>query len=407
MRRTRLCDSDRMTRPPAQAKSAPFDWLPDRHLHVVATLAHADELITHVAETLRPLIRDGAIEIENRYEGGVCLAMVKAVKPVPPAVSRYAADALTQLRAALEHVLFTEVRWAAGRELTVQEAQAVEMPACTQAERFTAWLNHGRRKPLGPLQDGSPLVKRMRQLQPYNLRNDPEHHPLRLLVTHTNTAKHQTPIVAATRVARVVLDSIPPGVEIPEPSDGPVRVGDVLAIAPAGVVLPMDVWPTISIQRPHTGEYPVLITELASIADWVRKVAIPILVTGTNDVDTLPAHVDTTIGWADPRAVIAAGNQVTAAAKFQASIGAATGREGLRNILKAHSPDLPATKVRRWIADLTDDEVVTRLRSLVPGTAAEAALASQRVVDSWVADVQAQIAPGRTEDAAVTPGVSG
>ncbi|MBT0993904.1 hypothetical protein KIN34_06340 [Cellulomonas sp. DKR-3] len=366
-----------------------YDWLPDHQLHVVATLAHADHLIELAAETLRPVLRDGAVELHDRYEGGLCLATVKAVKPIPPAVSRYTADALTQLRAALEHVLFVEVERATGRDLTESEARAIEMPACTDADDFGKWLNDGRRKKLSALRDGTRLVKRIRELQPYNLRKQPDQHPLRLLVAHTNLAKHRAPLVAATRVGRVIPDSMPPGVEIPEPSGQPVRVGDVLAIAPAGVVLPMDIWPTISVRRPHTGEFPILLSEFELIADWVRTVAIPILVTGGSNVTHLPVELDTTAAWDDPRAVIAAGGHVTAPARFRRSIQVRIGREGLRDMLDVHPAKPDRDAIRRWVRSLSDDDVLARITAVTAGTSVEIMLRNKAVTDGWVDEVTA------------------
>lgn len=367
--------------------SRDFDWLPDNQLHVVATLAHADHLIELAAEALRPVIRDGAVEVHDRYESGLCLATVKSVKPIPAAVSRYTADALTQLRAALEHVLFAEVERAVGRDLTEREARAIEMPACTDADDFTRWLNDGRRKAMAPLKGGSRLVKRIRELQPYNLRTDPEQHPLRLLVAHTNLAKHRAPLIAATRVGRVIPDRTSPGVEVPQPSGQPVQVGDVLAIAPAGVVTPMDIWPTISVQRPNTGEYPILLNELELIADWVRTVAIPILVTGGRDVAPLPVQLDTTAGWDDPRAALAAGGHVSAPARFRRSIQVRIAREGMRDMLDLHpaKPDRAAT--RRWIGSLTDDEVLARIATVIAGTNVEVILHNKAITGGWLEEV--------------------
>lgn len=381
-----------------------FDWLPDHQLHVVATVAHADHLIELAAEALRPVLRDGAVEMRDRYEGGLCLATVKAVKPIPPAVSRYTADALTQLRAALEHTLFVEVERAAGRDLTEREARAIEMPAFTDADDLTRWLNDGRRKSLAPLKDGTRLVQRIRELQPYNLRKQPDQHPLRLLVAHTNLAKHRAPLVAATRVGRVIPESMPPGVEVPEPSGQPVKAGDVLAIAPAGVVLPMDIWPTISVQRPHTGEYPILLHELELIANWVRLVAIPILVTGSRDVPPLPVKLDTTLAWDDPRAVLAGGGYMTAPARFQRSIQVRIAREGLRDMLDLHPAQPDRTASRQWIGSLSDDEVLARIASVTAGTSVDVMLRNKAVTDGWVEEVNAYAgasAPGT--DGATVP----
>ena len=387
--------------------SADLGWLPDHQLHVAATLAHADHLIELAAEALRPVLLNGPVELRDRYEADLCLVTVKAVKPIPPAVSRYTADALTQLRAAVEHVLFVEVERATGRDLTEREARAIEMPACTAAEEFSRWLNDGRRKTLPPLKDGTRLVKRIRDLQPYHLRKQPDHHPLRLLVEHSNLAKHRAPVVAATRVTQVIPDRMPPGVEIPPPSAEPVQVGDVLAIAPAGVVVPLDIWPTISVRRPHTGEYPVLLSELELIADWVRLVAVPILVTGSRDVAPLPVQLDTTVGWDDPRAVLAPGGQLTATSRFKHFLQVQIAREGLRDMLDVHpaKPDRNATQ--RWIGSLSDDDVLKHISEVTAGTSAEVMLHNKAVTDAWVEELNALVEPSDATERELIQGAGG
>jgi len=80
---------------------------------------------------------------------------------------------------------------------------------------------------------------------------------------------------------------VDPRVRIPNPVEGPVKVGDVLAETPFGVRVPVTLFPTIGLNRPGTDRWPVLVTELDDIATWVRTQAVPILITGTPDVDPL------------------------------------------------------------------------------------------------------------------------
>ncbi|GAA3810781.1 hypothetical protein [Cellulomonas soli] len=370
-----------------------YGWLPDHQLHLVATLAHADHLIELACEALRPIIRDGAVDLRDRYEGAYCLATVSAVKPIPPAVSRYTADALTQLRAAVEHVLYAEVEHTLGRDLTDREEKVVETPAFTDADNLTRWFNDSRRKTIGPLQDGTRLAKRVRELQPYNLRKTPDQHPLRLLAEHTNHAKHRAPVIAATRIGTVIPDWMPPGVEIPAQAERPVEVGDVLAISPRGVVLPMDIWPTISIRRPHTGQYPVLAHELDLIADWVRTVAIPILIAGTRDVAPLPVQLDTSAPWADVRDALADGGHMTAAARFRRSIQVAIARDNLAFVMDSHPEQPGRSDVRRWVAALSDEEVLERATSIGGVVSVDDAVYAKSVTDRWVDEIRAVATP--------------
>ena len=124
------------------------------------------------------------------------------------------------------------------------------------------------------------------------------------------------------------------------------NVGDVVAIAPAGTVLPLDVWPTVTLQRPHTGERRVLVTELGYIADWVRNVAIPMLIIGRHDVTPLPAQLDTSRGWNDLRAALVDAGTTTAVERFDRSIQVVIAREGLRDILAEHGARPPRAEVR-------------------------------------------------------------
>lgn len=56
------------------------------------------------------------------------------------AVPRLAADALNQMRGAIEHALFAEVEQMAGRKLEPSEAQDIEMPVKTDSEGLAQWF---------------------------------------------------------------------------------------------------------------------------------------------------------------------------------------------------------------------------------------------------------------------------
>ena len=162
-----------------------------------------------------------------------------------------------------------------GRELTRDERRRLEMPVYTDAAKFDSWLKQKKRPDLGPLRDGSPLVQRIRALQPYQRQKKIDEHPLRLLAEYTNHAKHQAPVRIATQIVAVVpswsaprLDSVQPKLE------GPARPEDVLASTPLGTVVSYDIWPTVTISRPHTQTWAPLMRELADIEEWLRMVAV-------------------------------------------------------------------------------------------------------------------------------------
>jgi hypothetical protein len=213
----------------------------------------------------------------------------------------------------VEHTLFAEVEHALGRHLDEHESRRIEMPASTSVDDFDDWLRSRRRRDLAPLQDGSVLVGRIRDLQPYQ-RRDVDNHPLRVLAEHTNLAKHRTPGVAATLLAAVIPD-VPGGdlrianVE----ADHPIRAGHVLVSGPVDVRIPLAIWPKVSIKRPHTDTWHVLVKELSELEQWVRTVAVPYLITGTYELRPLPPHLDTSRGYIDIQSALSSAGETAAA----------------------------------------------------------------------------------------------
>lgn len=343
-----------------------YSWLPEHHLHAAATLAHADELIDRAGQVLFGYLRPpGPFRLETVAEEQVAHVVVAGVAPLPAAAARYAADALTQLRAAIEHTVYAEVEHQLGRLLTGQEAKTIEMPASISEENFTAWLKGRRRAELPPLRDGSLLVQRLRDLQPYQ-RRDHDNHPLRVLAEHTNLAKHRAPAVAATLLGAVIPDAPHPDVQVaatgPASVKGerPARAGDVLASGPLHVQVPLSIWPKVSIQRPHTGTWHVFMTELGELEDWVRKVAVPKLAIGTHEVDPLPPQLDTTVGHEDMRAALASAGDVPAHARATRRIQAGTVRIGLVETVALHPSRPDVRRLQAWLETLDDDEVLDR-----------------------------------------------
>lgn len=308
-----------------------------------------------------------------------------------------AADVLTTLRAAVEHTLFAEVEHANRRPLTAVEARSIEMPAALTADDFGKWLAGRKSRAPRPLQAGSPLLEWMRTLQPYQRASSPGEHPMALLVAHSNLAKHRMPAVAALRLAMIRPDDgtpLDPRVKIPNPVEGPVKVGTVLAETPVGVRVPVTLFPTIGMNRPGTDRWPVLVMELDELASWVRKQAVPILITGTADVDALPARYDIDVGHDDARSAIAAGTYATAGERYRVRLGAAVSRIDLPGLIASH-PDHPdRNPIDRWVASLSDDELLRQMSRLKPvGTSADPRH-TMRVLDDMLAEVRAHDADG-------------
>jgi hypothetical protein len=106
-------------------RDADCSWLPDHQLHVVETLAHVDHTIERLLRLTHDYTEHGTITFAEVNKGDRVDVVVQEVAPLPQAIPRLVADALTQLRAALEHTLYAEVEAALGRPLTEEEAKSV------------------------------------------------------------------------------------------------------------------------------------------------------------------------------------------------------------------------------------------------------------------------------------------
>jgi hypothetical protein len=207
------------------------------------------------------------------------------------------------------------------------------------------------------------LVVRLRNLQPYH-RHDADNHPLRVLAEHTNLAKHRAPAVAATFVAKVIPDVADPDIVINPNSGRPVQPGDTLVTGPPNTRVPLSIWPMVSIQRPHTGAWQVLVKELGYLEEWVRTTAIPILIAGTRDVSPLPPQIDISVGHRDARAALAEARVVPASTRTERAISAAVARDGMVDALSVHPDAPPVAAIAAWAEALDDEQVLERQEQL-------------------------------------------
>lgn len=352
---------------PMRRVDADHFWLADHQLHTAATLAHVDDTIDRALGLAFDYSAQGPLTLGNVVRGDRDVVVVEAIAPLPAALPRLVADALNQLRTVLEHTLYAEVEAQLGRPLTDAEAVRIEVPACLTAEKWEKWLKDGKRSQLAPLRAGAPLAERIGRLQPFH-RRDVDDHPLYLLVKHTNVAKHRTPAEIATRIGTIYpddpgadLDTVAPLDLRPRPGSGVcVRVGDAIASAPLGEHVSLSVVPTVCLRRPHTGVWTILAHELRLLDDWVRTVAVPVLLTGRHDVPVIPPQLDISTGYEDLRGLLAAAGTVPAAERSQARFEAEAARAGLVDVL-APSHGCPEEKtVRAWAQTLTDAEAVDR-----------------------------------------------
>lgn len=345
-----------------------YNWLPDHHLGVAATLAHADEVIAQAANLLYTYQSqaDGIFQLKEVPVVTYSETVVTSIAPIPRKVPLLVADALVSLRNAIEHLIFGEVEFRDGA-LDAKAARLVEMPAATTLDDFQEWI--ARRRKNGPpsLQRGSDLVRRIDGLQPYQRVRDPEGHPMALLASHTNYSKHRAPAITAVRLAAIHReDKSPPSLaDVQRLPEVPLRVGDVIARTPRGVRIPVALFPTIGINRPGTEQWPVLMTELEALSHWVRTQAVPRLITGMAPPSpALPTRYDIAIGHDDERRALSAGSMVSAAELHRERIGAAAARLDILETLVPMEGAPSRERLSAWLESLSDREVIDRIRQL-------------------------------------------
>ncbi|MEW2488238.1 hypothetical protein [Streptomyces sp. NPDC048411] len=350
-----------------------YTWLPDHQLHVAATLAHVDQTLDRVIRMIHAYTTaQDPLSLKTVVDGHQAHAVVTAIAPLPEAIPRLVADALTQLRAALEHTVYAEVEHLLARPLMAEEARSIEMPASTSPADFESWLNHRRRRALPPLQPGAPVAQRIRALQPFNRRASDEH-PLKILVEYTNLAKHRRPAVAAARLGAVYPDAPHPGLVVvqplerrPQPGSGqPLHVGDTLATGPRGEYIPLSIITTVSLQRPHTGVWNIAVKELESLEDWVRTTAIPMLVTGGRDVAPLPPQLDISTGHDDLRTALPRAGVLSATERGGHRLQAEVARADLAEFLVPLVGSDTSGTIDAWVSTLTDDVARERIDHLI------------------------------------------
>ncbi|MBD8704912.1 hypothetical protein [Frigoribacterium sp. CFBP 13712] len=341
-------------------KESPFSWLPNHQLHVLASLGYVDDLLDDAARLLRDHSRAGAFVLESVMDGSASEVRIAGLRPIPPAVSRLTADTLNNLRNVLEHTLFAAVEHDLGRTMTTQEARSIEVPAAGTEAAFNAWLNDKRRLSLPPLCNGSPLAEALRQLQPFTWQGE-DTSPLQLIVEHTNASKHRAPAVAQTQLGEVTPDLRVPGLVIPPPTGQPAAVGDLVASGPQGTHVGLDVWPTVTIRRPASGQWKVLQLELSYIEEWVRLIALPALL-GLKPNEVLRATTDVRAEVDNLREAAAVATDDPALTRnTRILVAEGVMRPGMLDLL------LPVCRsrkeraaVRSWVDSQTDEQIITR-----------------------------------------------
>lgn len=349
-----------------------YAWLPDHHLDVASTLAHADEVISQASCLLLDYQTQpgGIIELRESSTNTRNRLIVAGIAPIPKKIPLLVADALNALRNALEHTLFAEVEFRDG-VLNRRAAKQIQMPAMETYSDFHNWVE-GRTKSGPPsLRRGGDLLKRIEDLQPFHRTRDAKSHPMAVLALHTNHSKHRAPVITAVGLAGVLRDDGSPLslADFERRPETPIQVGDVIAEAPRGVQIPLSLYPTIGVNRPGTDRWPALILELKELSEWVRLQAVPRIITGeAPPMFSLPAWYEIASGHMEERLALSEGVADSATDRYRERLTAATLRSSMAETLSRMDSAPSLEETRAWFASLSDREVIDRMRQLNPNS---------------------------------------
>lgn len=345
------------------------DWLPDRHFDAAATLAHVDEVMSQVSDLLFAYQdpRNEPIGWEEVANDGSSELRVSFVRPIPPKITRLVADVFNGLRGAIEHTLFREVELLEGGSLGDAAALLVEMPAALTPEKLDEWRKSRQKRGPRTLREGTELHRRIESLQPFQCASDAGSHPLARLAAYSNLAKHRSPNLASLRIGAVLggREPSPTLNDSPPLEDRPVHPGDVLASAPHGQRVDVDIFPTVGINLPGTAKWPVLVNELEVISEWVRKQAIPVLVTGSPQPNAeLPVWFDISRSLSNPKEAIASGTTESAIARGRARLQVSIARMNLADLVTMFEGAPGRDSIAAWLSELSDGQVLELVNEL-------------------------------------------
>jgi hypothetical protein len=373
------------------ATPAVGSWLPEHQGHVLFTAAHIDGTINNLSVVLERYQRDDPVQLAPRFTETEEQVVLEGIRPLPQAAPRLFADALNQARNSIEHALFAEVLYRLNRPLTPDESKAVEIPASDTREKFELWAKHKHRASIGLFAPGDDLYERILRLQPFQ-RQDRDQHPLRLLVEHTNFTKHREPTVAFARVARIDADSARP--RRPASERDVVEVGDVLAAVPIGKREMFTVWPEVAVQRPHTREWATLIKEVGDIADWVRRQALPILITGRSNLPPVPPSLDISVAYDSVGAAWLAAGRTPAAKRMQNRLTSESLRADVLEMMVDRYGAESRRKFSPWLDAMSDETVMEKFPPVLHSASRGDIASFLRASDRWA--VEAEVQPPNT-----------
>jgi hypothetical protein len=139
------------------------------------------------------------------------------------------------------------------------------------------------------------------------------------------------------------------------------EVGKVLASVPLGTRELFSIWPEAAVQRPHTGQWLTLMKEVGETVDWVRTIALPILIMGRTDLPRIPPQLNIDVAYDSTDAAWRAAGEMPAAKAMQNAIGAAGIRVSMLDMLVLTYGEGARDAFRRWFAAMDDATVMARV----------------------------------------------
>jgi hypothetical protein len=282
------------------------EWLPKPLEPVVARLARVDDCICEMGD-LSGQWSLNALELKQlRRSDGRIRLVVSSVRPIPPVVSLLFSEAINHLRAVLDNTVWHLVTEAVG-VVDDRAARDVAMPICAEAPAFDAWAKKVRARVPELGEETRATHQRVRSLQPFASEariasispmlvalmgaQAEKVHPLLLLQAYSNLDKHRS---IALMVGRTMSTEGRSPFFVQDRSFRQLGVGSVLAEGVWGTPVPVESQAAVMVERPApwaAAVSPAKETEL--LRDWVRREALPRLVTGSSEVTTsLPVTVE-------------------------------------------------------------------------------------------------------------------
>lgn len=281
--------------------------LPTELESVALRLAHVDSCISRMIDLSLQWSTSDPVTLELHRSAGIDRVVVSAIRQAPPLLWLLFSDAINQLRACLDNITWHLAVTVDG-PLSSETARFVAFPIYEDERKFSGWVTKVEKAGVPSLGNNFVFGRRVRSLQPFSDTSSviPERetpfadlltgsapssaHALLLLQSYSNHDKHRALAMTAakaihSRTDRSVLED--------GASFSPLSVGDVLLTAPTADPVELELNSGMHIKRPEplVGT-PAVISELRRLYDYVRDVAVPVLLKGLEVPNALPPGID-------------------------------------------------------------------------------------------------------------------